>query len=93
MGWETEEIASRKVEDEAFLAVRKTRGILGGEACIRDTRHTVSGLVQWRRLGLTDPQILARHPDLSQSDLDMASAYDDQNREEIDRAIRDDEEA
>lgn len=74
-------------------AVRKTPGVCGGEACIRDTRHTVSGLVQWRGLGLADHQILERHPDLNQDDLDAAWTYYDRNREEIDRAILEDEDA
>ncbi len=75
------------------IAIRKTPGVCGGDACVRDTRHTVSGLVQWRRLELADHQILERHPDLSQGDLDAAWFYYSQNPEEIDRAIRDDEEA
>ena len=73
--------------------VRKTPGVLGGKACIRATRHRVSGLVQWQRLGLADHQILQRHPDLSQGDLDAAWDYHDRNRDEIDSAILDDEEA
>ena len=43
-----------------------TVGVCGGEACIRNTRHTVSGLVEWRQLGLTDKQILERHPEFKQ---------------------------
>ena len=75
------------------VVIRKTPGIQGGDACVRDTRHAVSGLVQWRRLGLEDQQILERHPDLSQGDLEAAWSYYSQNPEEIDRAIRDDEQA
>ena len=60
----------------------------GGEACIRNMRHTVAGLVQWRRLGLTDARILEHHPDLTQADLNAAWAYYDQHREEIDQVIR-----
>jgi uncharacterized protein (DUF433 family) len=73
--------------------VEKNPGVCGGDACIRNTRHTVAGLVEWRRLGLSDTRILEHHPDLTQADLNAAWAYFDANREEIDRAIREDEEA
>ena len=73
--------------------IHKTRGACGGEPCVRTTRHTVTGLVQWQRQGLSDPQILQHHPDLSQADFD--TAWDDYRRnvDEIDRAIWDDEDA
>jgi uncharacterized protein (DUF433 family) len=73
--------------------VQKTPGVCGGEACIRDTRHTVSGLIAWRRLGLSDAQILEHHPDLSEADLLAAWSYYGQHAEEIDRAIKEDEES
>jgi uncharacterized protein (DUF433 family) len=73
--------------------IEKNPGVRGGDACIRKTRHGVAGLVQWRRLGLTDDEILDRHPDLTQVDLETAWAYYDQNPEEVDRTIREDEDA
>jgi uncharacterized protein (DUF433 family) len=73
--------------------VEKTPGVCGGEARIRNTRHTISGLVQWRRLGLSDTRILEHHPDLTQADLDVAWSYFEQHRNEIDRAIKEDEDA
>jgi uncharacterized protein (DUF433 family) len=71
--------------------IQKTIGICGGEACIRNTRHTVSGLVQWRNLGQSDDQILQQHPDLRKPDLDAAWAYYPEHQGEIDEAIRADE--
>jgi uncharacterized protein (DUF433 family) len=68
--------------------IEKTPDVSGGDACIRKTRHTVWGLVDWRNLGLTDERILQHHPDLTQVDLDAAWAYYQQHEEEIDRAIR-----
>jgi uncharacterized protein (DUF433 family) len=68
--------------------IEKTPGVSGGDACIRKTRHTVWGLVDWRNLGLTDDRIFQHHPDLTQADLDAAWAYYQQHQEEIDRAIR-----
>jgi uncharacterized protein (DUF433 family) len=73
--------------------IEKPPGVCGGDARIRNTRHTVAGLVQWRRLGLTDSEILARHPDLSPADLATAWDFETQQRDEIDRVIRENEDA
>ena len=79
--------------DTAVSWISKTPGVCGGDACIRTTRHTVAGLVEWRQLGLTDARILDHHPDLSQADLDAAWAYYAEHPDEIDRAIRENAEA
>lgn len=73
--------------------VQKTPGVCGGDACVRHTRHTVAGLVQWRKLGLTDDRILEHHPDLSREDLEAAWTYYDSHGTEIEQAIREDEDA
>ncbi len=73
--------------------VQKTPGVCGGEARIRNTRHSVSGLVTWHSLGLSDAQILEHQLDLSEADLLAAWSYYDQHAEEIDLAIKEDEEA
>ncbi len=82
---------SRNIETASWI--QKTRGVCGGEPCVRNTRHTVSGLVQWQRLGLSDDEILQRHSDLTQDDLDASWKYYLENPEEINQAIKDDEEA
>ena len=73
--------------------IQKDPGVCGGEACIRNTRHTVAGLVQWRNLGLSDARSLVHHPDLTPADLEAAWSYYRQHAEEIDQAIRRDEES
>ncbi len=73
--------------------LQKTPGVCGGEACIRNTRYPVHSLVEWKKLGVSDARILEHHPDLRQADLDVAWAYYEQHPEEIDQAIREDEEA
>jgi uncharacterized protein (DUF433 family) len=73
--------------------ILKTPGVCGGDACIRNTRHTVYGLVEWKKLGLTDVRIREHHPDLTQADLDAAWLYYEQHREEIEQIIKEDEEA
>jgi len=60
---------------------------------MRHTRYTVWGLVECRRLGLSDAEILKRNPDLTQADLNAAWAYYEQYREEVDRAIRENQDA
>ena len=60
----------------------------GGDACIRDSRITVWGLVSYRRLGLTDAEILGAVQGLTPADLEAAWDYAAANPEEIDQAIR-----
>jgi uncharacterized protein (DUF433 family) len=64
----------------------------GGDACVRDTRITVWGLVQWRRLGLTDEQILQAVQGLQPTDLQAAWDYFASHPDEIDQTIRTNEE-
>jgi type III restriction enzyme len=72
--------------------VQKTPGVCGGDACIRNTRITVWGLVLSRKLGSTDDQILQNIVGLLPEDLDVAWAYYRQHPAEIDEAIRENEE-
>jgi uncharacterized protein (DUF433 family) len=67
--------------------INKTPGVCGGEACIRNTRHTVAGLVEWKRLGLTDERILEHHPDLTLDDLAAAWSYYESHTAEVDAAV------
>lgn len=60
----------------------------GEEACIRDTNINVWGLVEWRRRGLADSEILRAIQGLAQEDLDAAWAYYAEHAAEIDQAIR-----
>jgi uncharacterized protein (DUF433 family) len=73
--------------------IQKTSDVCGGDACIRDTRITVWGLVEWKKLGLTEPEILSRVHGLTEADLEAAWEYYAKNQEEIDQAIRENEEA
>lgn len=73
--------------------VQKTPGVQGGDPCIRNTRITVHGIVEWRQLGLTDQQILESIVGLTPADLDEAWRYYEHNREEIEDIIRQHREA
>ena len=63
----------------------------GGDACLRDTRITVWGLVNYRRLGASDADILQAYPGLTAADLEAAWEYAAAHAEEIDRDIRENE--
>lgn len=73
--------------------IQRAEGVCGGVARIRNTRYTIWGLVEWRQLGLSDSELLKRHPELTQADLNTAWAYYEHNREEIEQAIRANQEA
>ena len=64
----------------------------GGDACIRDHRIPVWVLVNYRRLAGGDADILRAYPSLTPADLEAAWQYYAVNAEEIDRAIRENEE-
>ncbi len=63
----------------------------GGNACIRDTRITVWGLVNNRRLGLSDAEILQAIQGLTPADLQAAWEYAEANAGELDKAISENE--
>jgi uncharacterized protein (DUF433 family) len=71
--------------------IKKTPGVCGGRACIRNTRITVWGLVNSRRLGLADEQILMNIAGLTPDDLGAAWDYYEEYPTEIDSDIRDNE--
>ena len=73
--------------------VQKTPGVCGGRACIRNTRISVWGLVNSRRLGATDEQILENIVGLTPDDFRAAWDYYRQHPAEIDEDIRENEEA
>jgi uncharacterized protein (DUF433 family) len=75
--------------------IRKTPGICGGEACIRQTRIMVWLLVELKREGMTEAELLDNYPGLTADDLAAAWEYHRLHLEEVEKAIevnrRDDE--
>lgn len=63
----------------------------GGEACIRDSRIPVWILVNYRRLGGSDTDLLRDYPSLTPADLEAAWAYAAAHAAELDRAIQENE--
>lgn len=69
--------------------IRKTPGVIGGDACIGNRRIAVWMLVRAKQLGLADEDLLSDyHPPLTQQELAAAWQYYAAHREEIDEAIR-----
>ncbi|BAZ10190.1 hypothetical protein NIES4071_20040 [Calothrix sp. NIES-4071] len=70
-----------------WQGINKTPGVMGGDACIRQTRIPVWLLVSYRRLGLSEAKILDNYPTLSAVDLANAWSYAQIHANEIEAAI------
>jgi len=68
--------------------IQKAPGVVGGQACVRNTRIAVWMLVESKRFGRTDDDLLADHSGLTRGDLSAAWAYFASHAEEIEAAIR-----
>jgi uncharacterized protein (DUF433 family) len=73
--------------DGTWPGISKTPGVMGGEACIRESRIPVWLMVSYRRMGSSEAEILENYPTLMAQDLVNAWCYAEQYAEEIDRAI------
>ncbi len=78
---------------DAFPGIESIPGISGGEPCIVRTRIPVWVLVQARQLGTSEAELLRAYPTLRAEDLANAWAYARSHRAEIERQIRENEEA
>lgn len=78
---------------EAGTSIEKTENVCGGDACVAGTRVPVWTLEQHRRLGLSEEEMLEAYPSLNRADLEAAWAYVKVHSAEIEKAIRDNEEA
>lgn len=72
--------------------ISKMPGRCGGDACVRDHRITVWGLVRSRQLGMSDSEIMESVQGLTPADLEAAFEYAEAHPEEIEQAIRENEE-
>ena len=77
-------------EAVAAEPITKTPTVLGGAACVGRRRLAVWMLVEARRLGYSDAELLQRYdPPLTAQELSTAWGYAEQHPEEIDAAIQD----
>ena len=73
--------------------IESTAGVCDGDPRIAGTRIPVWTLEHYRRLGLTEAQILGAFPALRVTDLVNAWSFVATHLDEIDRQIRENEEA
>lgn len=85
--WVAQDLANK------FPGIEKTPDIVGGEARVVRTRVPVWLLVQARRQGLTEAQILESYPNLQAEDLANAWAYARAHPDEVDQQILENEAA
>lgn len=78
---------------DAFPGIESVPGVCGGEPCIVRTRIPVWVLVQARRLGTSEADLLRSYPTLRAEDLANAWAYFRAHRDEIEQQIRENEQA
>ena len=78
---------------DAFPGIESTPDVLGGEARIVRTRIPVWVLVQARRLGATEAELLRSYPTLRAEDLTNAWAYAGAHNDEIEQHILENETA
>jgi uncharacterized protein (DUF433 family) len=71
--------------------IESTPGVCGGDPRVAGTRIPVHGLEAYRRLGLTEAQLLNAYPTLRAVDLVNAWAYVAAHPDEIERRLREDE--
>ncbi len=78
---------------ETFPGIDSAPDVLGGSARIVRTRIPIWTLVQARRLGVSEADLLRSYPTLRAEDLANAWAYARLHRDEIDQEIAENETA
>jgi uncharacterized protein (DUF433 family) len=76
---------------DAFPGIDSSPGVCGGEPCIIRTRIPVWVLVQARRLGTSEAELLRCYPTLRAEDLANAWVYFRAHRDEIEQQIQENE--
>lgn len=70
-----------------WVGIERTPGVIGGDACIRQTRIPVWLLVSLRNQGGSEAYLLEDYPTLTAADLVNAWLYAEAHPEEIEAAI------
>lgn len=76
---------------QSFPGIDRDPAVCGGEACISRTRIPVWTLVRYRQNGLSEADLLHSYPTLRAEDVAHAWSYYGGHRDEIDRAIAENE--
>jgi uncharacterized protein (DUF433 family) len=90
---EKAEVVRKLVQNitNVWPGIEKIPGVADGDACIVRTRIPVWALENYRRLGLSESQILANYPSLRAADLVNAWAYAEAHIKEIRKSIQENE--
>ena len=75
----------------AFPGIESTPTVMGGEPCIVRTRIPVWLLVQARKLGSSEADLLKAYPTLRAEDFTNAWAYYSAHRQDIEQQIQENE--
>jgi uncharacterized protein (DUF433 family) len=67
--------------------IKRTPGVCGGAACVRDTRIPVWTLIRLTQLGRDHEQLIADFPGLTRADLGAVQDYYQTHTAEIELAI------
>jgi len=70
------------------MRIEKVKDVCGGRAVIKNTRFTVWRLVSLHMDGMSDSEMLTECSDISPEDLTDAWKYYQENKQEIDNAIK-----
>ncbi|MBA3712810.1 MAG: DUF433 domain-containing protein [Pyrinomonadaceae bacterium] len=81
-------IRDLQTQPDAFPGIEMTPGVVGGAACIRQTRIAVWMLEEARRVGISDAELLHNYPGLTAQDLANAWNYVRVHQAEIDEQIK-----
>jgi uncharacterized protein (DUF433 family) len=73
--------------NQPALGIQKTPGVMGGDACIRETRIPVWLLVSLRQQGASESYILEDYPTLTAADLVNAWHYAEHHAAEVQTAL------
>lgn len=71
--------------------IQKTPNVMGGTACVRQTRIPIWMLENARRQGVSEADLLINYSGLTVSDIANAWNYVEFNRDEIDKEIAENE--
>jgi uncharacterized protein (DUF433 family) len=74
-------------ESRSFRGIEKTPGVCGGSACVAGTRVTVWGLVEARRSGYSEADLLTSYRSITANDLANAWHYAEDHGIEIEAEI------
>ena len=76
-----------------FPNIVKTENVCGGSACFLNSRFPIWTLVAYKKLGLSDDELMYNFPTITPQRLSDAWAYYEIFKDEIDNDIRENDEA